>query len=45
MFTHCGNTLPDPVTVKSSGSMLLVRLKTDGSAAGKGFKAHYALVS
>lgn len=41
---HCGNQLPDPVTVKSSGYQMLVRLKTDGSAAGKGFKAHYARV-
>lgn len=44
LLMHCGNQLPDPVTVKSSGYQMLVRLKTDGSAAGKGFKAHYARV-
>ncbi|ODM98815.1 Cubilin [Orchesella cincta] len=42
LLMHCGNQLPDPVEIQSTGYQMLVRLKTDGSASGKGFKARYS---
>jgi hypothetical protein len=38
---HCGDQMPEPPVVRSTGNTMFVRLKTDGSTSSKGFKANY----
>ncbi|CAL8142101.1 unnamed protein product [Orchesella dallaii] len=42
LLMHCGDQIPDPAVIQSTNYQMLVRLKTDGSSAGKGFKAKYS---
>ena len=44
LIRHCGQTKPDPDTFVSTGNQMYVRLKADGSVAGKGFRANYTWV-
>ena len=41
---HCGQRKPEPDTFVSTGNQMYVRLKADGSVAGKGFSANYSWV-
>ena len=41
LLMHCGRDVPEPPTVRSSGSQMYVRLKADGSVSAKGFKANF----
>ena len=44
IIKHCGQRKPEPDTFVSTGNQMYVRLKTDGSVAGKGFSANYSWV-
>ncbi|XP_048237900.1 cubilin-like isoform X1 [Haliotis rufescens] len=41
LLKHCGNALPTPVTYRSSSNQMYVRMRTDFSVSGRGFKANY----
>ncbi|XP_063226608.1 cubilin [Bacillus rossius redtenbacheri] len=43
LLTHCGNTVPTPPTVKSTGNRMLLRMKSDESGTAKGFIANYTI--
>lgn len=40
-MNFCGNTLPSPVTYRSHGNQMFVRMRTDQSVSARGFKADY----
>ena len=42
---NCGQTKPDPNIFVSTGNQMYVRLKADGTVAGKGFKANFTRVT
>ena len=42
---NCGQNMPNPDTYASTGNQMYVRLKADGSIAGKGFRANYSWVN
>ncbi|OXA47104.1 Cubilin [Folsomia candida] len=41
LLMHCGSSLPYPPLIRSSGNKMYLRLKTDGSASSRGFKANF----
>lgn len=41
LIRHCGSALPDNPVIRSSGNQMFIRMRSDGSIAGKGFKAQY----
>jgi CUB domain len=43
--TFCGSSLPDPPVIRSTSNQLFIRLKADGSHAGRGFKANFTSVN
>ena len=45
ILRHCGQRKPEPDTFVSTGNQMYVRLKADGSVAGKGFSANYSWVT
>ncbi|CAG7829998.1 unnamed protein product, partial [Allacma fusca] len=44
LLMHCGNQLPDPPMIKSTGNQMFVKFKTDGSTTKKGFRATFSTV-
>ena len=41
LHRFCSRTLPSKITYKSSGSVMRVHFKTDGSGSGRGFRLIY----
>lgn len=41
LMKACGNALPRPPVVRSSTNQLFIRMRSDGSVEGRGFKATY----
>ncbi|XP_061178089.1 cubilin-like [Saccostrea echinata] len=41
LMKHCGRSLPVPPEYRSSGQYMYVKMRSDVSLSGKGFKAHY----
>ena len=41
LLVHCGQNLPEPNSISSTGNQMFVRLKADGSVSSKGFKANF----
>ena len=41
LLLHCGQNLPDPSVISSSGNQMYLRLKADDSISSKGFKANF----
>ncbi|XP_052697133.1 cubilin-like isoform X2 [Crassostrea angulata] len=41
LMRHCGNSLPSPSIYRSSGQYMYVKMRSDVSLSGRGFKAQY----
>lgn len=45
LLLHCGTVVPEPNIIRSTGNVMYMRLRADGTRGAQGFKANYTRVS